>query len=373
MALRVAILGLRAPYEVEGGVELSVGELGPRLAARGCAVTVYCRRRYNRFGPGMVRGMRLIDTDTVYTRSLEAFVHTLLTTPRASLRADVVHIHAAGPALFSWLPRLLGSRSVVTIHGLDWKRDKWGPVARAVLRAGATAAARFPDRLITVGSHLRDWFRAHMGVDSTLIPNGVSPIPFEPLERAGVPGLRSKQFLLYLGRLVPEKGLDRLLTAYRESGIELPLLIVGGDTHMLEFGQRLRSAAPPGVRFTGPLFGPARDALLHHARALVQPSYLEGFPLSPLEALSAGRPVLLSDIAPHHEQLEGQEGKIGWIVEDTGWAAALRDLARAPDAALDQMGAAAAAHAAAAFSWEAAADRHLALYEGLRQGARPSS
>lgn len=361
--LRIAMVGLRAPWGTEGGVEHAVGALAPRLAARGCAVTVYCRRRYNALGPGIHRGVRLVDVDTLYTKHAEAFVHTALAAPRAALSADLVHVHATGPALFSWMPRLMGRKVVATVHGLDWRRQKWGHVARTVLRAGAWSAARWPDETIVVGQHLADAFQETHGRATTVVPNGVDPIPPQPLAAAGVGGLEPGGYLLYVGRLVPEKGLDRLLEAHAASGIRLPLVITGGATHAEAYGAALRAKAPAGVRFTGPLHGAARDALLTHARAFVLPSHLEGFPLAPLEAMSAGLPVLLSDIPPHHEILgEELDGAAGWVVPDDGWVAALQRVAAADPGMLRMMGEVGRDHVQAERSWDAAADATVAVY-----------
>ena len=361
--LRVAMVGLRAPWGTEGGVEHAVGALAPRLAARGCAVTVYCRRRYNKRGPGIHEGVRLVDVDTVYSKHAEAFVHTALAAPRAALSADIVHVHATGPALFSWMPRLLGSKVVATVHGLDWQRQKWGRVARTVLRAGAWSAATWPDETIVVGAHLAESFRETYGRATTVVPNGVDPIASQPLAAADVEGLESGGYLLYVGRLVPEKGLDRLFEAYASAGIDLPLVITGGATHAEDYGAALAASAPPGVRLTGPRHGAARDALLTHARAFVLPSHLEGFPLAPLEAMASGLPVLLSDIPPHREILtEDLDGAAGWVVPDDGWVDALRRVASADPAMLSLMGDVGREHVASARSWDAVADATVAVY-----------
>ena len=187
--LRVAMVGLRAPWGAEGGVEQSVAELAPRLVELGCEVTVFCRRRYNPLGPGEHRGVRLMDVGTVYTKHLEAIVHTAAVLPRAIQRADVVHLHATGPALLSWLPRLVGKAVVVTVHGLDWQRDKWGAGASLALRVGAASAARFPHEVIVVGQHLQRHYEETYGRATVCIPNGVGDIARPPLERGDVPGL----------------------------------------------------------------------------------------------------------------------------------------------------------------------------------------
>lgn len=358
--LRVAMVGLRAPWGTDGGVETAVGALAPRLVDLGCRVRVFCRPRHNPLGSGLHRGVELVDVPTVQARGAEAFVHTALSMPRA-LDADLVHVHATGPALFSWLPRLAGRATVVTVHGLDWEREKWGPLARTVLRAGAWSSARFPHELIVVGRHLQGHFRETYGVESTWVPNGVEPIAPRPLERGEVPGLQPGAYGVFVGRLVPEKGLERLVSAWAEAGLELPLVVVGGDQHSEAHARSLREGAPASVRFVGSRRGEARDALLTHARAFLSASRLEGFPLAPLEAMAAGRPVVLSDIPPHRELLEGAPGA-GWLVPEGGWPQALRRLAEAAPEDLQAMGALGKAHVARRFSWDRVAERTLSVY-----------
>lgn len=363
--MKVAMVGLRAPWGPEGGVEAAMASLAPRLVKRGVEVTVYCRGRYNVLGPGEHQGVRLVDVGTIYTKHLEAFVHTGRSMPAAIRGGDLVHVHATGPALWAWAPRLAGIPSVVTVHGLDWQRDKWGWAARQALRVGAWAAGRFPSRVITVSQDLAAHY-ARQGVEATWIPNGVDPIEAVPLAEAGLEGLESGRFLLLLGRLVPEKGIDGLLRAYQASGIQMPLLIVGGGSYSEGYVEKLRASAPEGVRLTGPLHGRRRDALLTHARALVLPSLLEGFPLAPLESLSAGRPVLLSDIPPHRELLGDSEA--GWLIEASPerWAEALRAVVAASDEELRRRGEAGRERVREHYDWEQIAERTAAVYNGCR-------
>lgn len=370
--MRVAMVGLRAPWGAEGGVEQSVAELAPRLVDLGCEVTVFCRRRYNPLGPGEHRGVRLMDVGTVYTKHLEAIVHTAAALPRAIRRADVVHLHATGPALLSWLPRLAGKAVVVTVHGLDWQRDKWGAGASFALKVGAASAARFPHEVIVVGQHLADHYRQTYHREAVCIPNGVGEIAQPPLERGDVPGLTSGRFLLYVGRIVPEKGLRRLIRAYKEAELDLPLVVVGGSTYAEDYLSHLRAEAPESVVFPGSRYGEARDALLRHAAAFVYPSRVEGLPLAPLEAMAAGRPVFLSDIPPHREILgitDAPEARSleragpGWRVPEAAWIDALTAAASLSADTRAALGAEAQALVRARFSWDSVARRTLEVYE----------
>jgi glycosyltransferase involved in cell wall biosynthesis len=362
--LHVAFAGLRAPWGTEGGVESHVAALAPRLARRGVHVTVYCRDRYNAHGNCYREGVRLADAFTVYSRSSEAFVHTALVAPRACLRHDIVHLHAAGPALFAPVPRLLGRRAVVTLHGRDWDRDKWGRLARAVLRHSADVGMRSADAVISVSEELRPWCADHGATDVTTIPNGVELHEDVAWDPTIFPMLEPGRYLLFLGRLVPEKGLDSLVDAAARARLPLPVVITGGATYSTAYAADLRHRAPEGrVIFTGPRFGLEKRMLLTHARAFVFPSRVEGLPVALLEAMAAGLPVLASSIAPNLEAC----GDTAWRTlppdDVVSWAAALADLAAAPAPALAARGAAARRRAADHFSWETIADRTLALYE----------
>jgi glycosyltransferase involved in cell wall biosynthesis len=354
--VRVAMVGLRAPWGPEGGIERSVAELAPRLVERGIDVTVFCRRRYNARGEGVFEGVRLVDNGTIYTKHLEAIVHTAIAAPLAAVSADLVHFHATGPAMLSWMPKALGARTVVTVHGLDWQREKWGPGARLALKAGAWCAAKVPDRVITVGEHLREHFEERYDVQALCIPNGVGAVLRRPLEDADVEGLSPRGYYLFLGRLVPEKGLETLIDAAQQGST--PLVIAGSAGTDTAYEAQLRARASNLVRFVGPKFEAARDALLSNAKALVLASTVEGLPITPLEALAAGTPVLLSDIAPHREILAGVDA--GALVE--AWPATLRSFAARPVAEIEQMGERGEAHVRAAFSWDVAADRTAACY-----------
>ena len=363
------MVGLRAPWGTEGGVETVVGKLAPRLVERGCEVTVYCRKRYNALGPGEHHGVKLVDIGTVYTRSLEALVHTGLAIPLATRDADLVHIHAMGPALWSWVPRLRKTATVVSIHGMDWQRDKWGRAARWALQAGEWSATNFANEIITVGDHLNTNLKRRHGRSSTVIPNGVDPIEYVAIEESGISDISSGQFALFLGRLVPEKGLDRLISVWNRVGGDMPLLIVGGSTHMDVYQNELKEKAGPSIRFMGPLYGRQRDALLTHARALVLPSHLEGLPLAPLEAMAASTPVWLSDIPPHHEILDATIiDRAGRIVADDQWETEIARLCTMSTTDLDAMGKAGSAHVRKHYSWSTIADKTLEIYRAAILG-----
>jgi glycosyltransferase involved in cell wall biosynthesis len=361
VSLRIAMVGLRAPG-AEGGVESAVAELAPRLARRGHAVTVYCRGRYNPHGDAIVEGVRLVDAPTVYGRTTEAFVHTGLAAPRAALRHDVVHLHACGPALFTPLVRALGRPAVVTLHGLDWEREKWGGTARAVLRSGAGAAGASASAVIAVSEALRAWAAPRFRAPVHHVPNGVSEHVPAAWDGAAFPALSPGRYLLFLGRIVPEKGLDTLLRAAAQARLDVPIVITGGAAYTDAYAARLRREAPANVIFTGPRFGAEKRMLLTHARGFVFPSHVEGLPIALLEAMAAGLPVAASSIAPNAEALRGVPHASAPPGDVGAWARALEELATADPSARARCGEAGRARARAAFGWERVVDATEAIY-----------
>lgn len=353
--MKLAMVGLRSPWGCEGGVEAAVSELAPRLVRAGCEVTVYCRGRYNPHGNTIREGVRLVDTPTLYGRSTEALVHTALAVPRAALGHDLVHLHAAGPGLFAPVARMFGAPTVVTLHGEDWLRDKWGFVARTVLRAGAASALHGANRVISVSAELAE----RLGVEH--VPNGVGEHVPHPWDDAIFPMLRPGAYHLFLGRLVPEKGLDALVDAVALAKPALPVVIVGGATYTDAWVERLRTRAGPGVVFTGAQYGLEKRMLLTHARDFVFPSRIEGLPVALLEAMAAGLPVLASEIGPNREVL-GSGGTWRRAGDVAGWADGLRELEGRSVASLREEGDAHRVRVHERFGWDAVVTETLRVY-----------
>lgn len=362
------MVGLRAPWGTEGGVEQSVASLGPRLARDGWDVTVYCRPRYNPHGSTLVAGVQLRDSPTVYGRGVEAFVHSAVAIPRASVAHDVVHVHACGPALFAWMPQVAGRATVVTLHGRDWAREKWGPAARTLLRVGAEVGVRAPDVVITVSAELAEWARGRTDAPVRHIPNGVEPHAPQPWDATVFPELTPGRYALFVGRLVPEKGLEALVAA---AGLgPLPVVVVGGAADTEAWAARLRREAPANVHFLGPRFGAEKDMLLTHAAGFVFPSRLEGMSIALLEALAAGLPTVVSDIGANREAL-GDVG--GWRVppdDPTALARALQALSDTPAETRARIGAEGRARVAARYSWDEVARATSRVYAAALERRR---
>ena len=304
--MRVMFLGLRGFPEVQGGVETHAEHLCPLLVELGCEVEVVVRSPYMPAEKGAGwRGVRFVRVWSPKSKGLEAIVHTFLGVLVAAVRRpDVLHIQAIGPALMTPLARLLGLRVVVTHHGPDYDRQKWGRFAKWALRTGERFGMRWSSARIVISQVIRNLVREKHGVDSELIPNGVTlpalPGSTDALERFG---LAPRRYVLLVSRLVPEERHLDLLEAFAQAGLAgWKLVFVGASDHPDEYQKKLIEAAGrAGTVMTGFQSGLALRELYAHAGLFVLPSSHEGLPIALLEALSYGLPVLASDIPANLE------------------------------------------------------------------------
>jgi glycosyltransferase involved in cell wall biosynthesis len=376
--VRIAFIGQRGVPATSGGIEHHVEEIGSRLAARGHDVTVYTRGNYAEKRVTEYRGMRVRYVPTVPTKRLEALVHSGLSTVAAMLpgerAADILHYHAIGPSVFSPLPRALSRRRVVlTVHGLDFDRDKWGLGARTSLRAAGWISAHVPHATITVSSNLADFYMTRYGREAHHIPNGVAaPSPRDARLITERWGLRGRDYVLFLGRLVPEKAPDLLVRAFRDVRTDARLVIAGGSSFTDDYARSVEAIAAqdPRVIMAGPVYGDLRDELYTNAAGFVLPSNLEGQPLTLLEAASYRLPVIASDIPAHVEVLLGSGP--GSRMFRSGDQADLRDVLAGSlsDPAGEREGAARLAERVTRdYDWDATTDATEAVYSAvLRAG-----
>jgi glycosyltransferase involved in cell wall biosynthesis len=363
--LRVAMIGLRGIPATYGGVERAVEELSANLVDRGHDVTVYARSGYSAADVREHRGVHVVRLPQVNTKHLEAASHSTLALAHAIVRQrfDLIHFHATGPGALSALPRLIGTPTIVTVQGLDWRREKWGPGARAVLQAAAALSVRGPDRTIVVSKELRRYFAERHGVDCVYIPNGVEYDPGEGISPD--PDLQPDGFILFLGRLVREKHVHTLLKAYRRVRTGLPLVVAGPDSHSAEYVAGLASlaAVDPRVRLIGPKYGIEKTWLMRNALAFVQPSSIEGLPIALLEALAAGRYPIVSSIPENLEPVTigatilGQTVRVG---DEHDLASAIQAAIAVPDRA--EVGRRLQTHVRTTYDWRAIAAMTEATY-----------
>lgn len=319
--MRIAMIGQRGVPATHGGVERHVEEIGSRLAARGHDVTVFVRPSYSDYGGSAYRGMDVQRVPTVSTRHLDAIVHATLSTLAAMRRRfDVIHYHALGPGVPALLPKLASrSRVVQTIHGLDSRRAKWGPLAQSALGLAEWMSGRVPHETIVVSSDLHAYYQDRYRREAHLIRNGVNPpVTREPQLIVEEYGLARHKYVLFVGRLVPEKAPDLLIRAFKHIPGDWRLVIAGGSSFTGDYVRSLHELAAddPRVVFTGYVYGDMLDELYSNAAAFVLPSTLEGLPLTLLEAIAYGAPVIASDIPPHREIID--RSAVGHMLFTTG-------------------------------------------------------
>lgn len=301
------MIGLKGLPATHGGVERHVEQLGTRLAAMGHSVTVYTRPTYSDPSVTSHLGMSLKSAPTWGTKHTDAIVHSAIASVDALGQGyDIIHYHSIGPCLTAPLTAPSRSRVIATIHGQDWRRAKWGKLASSMLRLGEHMALRVADGTICVSRSLTQEYRASGHDTVTYIPNGFSLVAGDDLEYLSSLSLEDGRYLLFVGRLVPEKGAHHLIEAWKAAGKPLPLVVAGDTSHTDDYVARLRSL-DSDVVFTGYVYGARLAALFRHAGLFVLPSSLEGLPIVLLEALAYGSPVLSSDIPPCEEVL-GAEG-----------------------------------------------------------------
>lgn len=307
--MKIAMFGHKRIPSREGGVEIVTEELSVRMAQRGHDVVCYNRRRKDQPAVGDYRGVRVVDVPTVDKKGLAAVSASFFAALRVCFsRARVVHIHAEGPAFMCWLPRLFGKRVIVTVHGLDWQREKWqGGFGSKFIHAGEKMAVRFAHRIVVLSKNMQAYFQDTYGRATDFIPNGVCPPDILPPQLiAEELGLQKDNYILFLGRLVPEKGIHYLIEAFRQIKTDKKLVIAGGSSDTNRYVQQLRETAAEDARITfcGFVQGQKLQELYSNAYIYTLPSDVEGMPLSLLEAMSYGNCCLVSDIPECAEVVE---------------------------------------------------------------------
>ena len=262
-----------------------------------------------------------------------------------------------------WIPKLFGKKCIATIHGLDHQRAKWGKFASWYIRTGEKCAVRFADELIVLSRDVQKYFQDTYNRETVFIPNGVSavnPVPAE--EITGLYGLHKDDYILFLGRVVPEKGEKYLIEAYKSLKTDKKLVIAGGASDTGAYLQELRELAgeEPNIIFTGFVQGRVLEELYSNAYIYVLPSDLEGMPLSLLEAMSYGNCCLTSDI-PECADVLGEYG----LTFPRGDVPTLRELLRQlcedPDR-VARFKAGAADYICSRYDWDDVTEKTLQLY-----------
>ena len=305
--MKIAMIGHKRIPSREGGIEIVVEELATRLVEKGHVVDVYNRKGKNVLDKNVkvkkikeYKGVNIKEVFTFENKTLNAIVYTIIATIKALFgRYDVIHYHAEGPCSMLWLPHLFKIKTVATIHGLDWQRSKWGGFATKYLKFGEKMATKYADEIIVLSKGVQKYFKDTYNRETSFIPNGVNK---PTIRTANIIkkqfGLDKEEYILYLARIVPEKGLHYLLDAFKEIDTDKKLVIAGGASHTNEYFEEIKKKASKDERviMTGFVQGEVLDELYSNCCLYCLPSDIEGMPISLMEAMSYGCNVLTSDI-----------------------------------------------------------------------------
>ena len=375
--MKIAVIGVKGLPARQGGIERACQELYPRLTRLGHSVELFARPSYTKkrgFSRYMYQGIKITSIPALPLRGFDALFCAALGTVMAIFGDyDVIHFHALGPSLFSWLPRWFSSAKIVTTcHGLDWQRAKWGRLSSSIIYLGEKVAVRYAHRLIVVSQDLQNYFAKTYNLDTVYIPNGPGEFTATDDKLGYVEFLRLKpqRYLLFLGRLVPEKRPDLLISAFQKlKPQEWKLVLTGGSSDTEQYGSELRRLADnnPNIIFTGELQGKRLAEIIRGAGLFVLPSDLEGLPLVMLEAMKEEIPVLASDIPPHR-QLIGRDK--GFLFRSGQLNSMIDSLATAIEkpSTRNAMAKRAKEHITAIYNWDKIAYQNLEVYSQLFAG-----
>lgn len=371
--MKIAMLGHKRIPSREGGVEVVVEELSKRMVALGHSVTCYNRSGHHVSGKEFdgknlteYMGIKLKYVPTLNMKGMAAMTSSVTGAIAAAFgKYDVVHFHAEGPSAMCWLPKLFGKRIIVTVHGLDHQRAKWGKAARTYIMMGEKNAVKYADEIIVLSKGVQEYFKDTYGRQTNFIPNGVNRPEIRRADEIKTRfGLDKDSYILFLGRLVPEKGIRYLIEAFKDVKTDKKLVIAGGSSDTDEFMQELKelSRGDSRIMFTGFVQGQILEELYSNAYVYSLPSDLEGMPLSLLEAMSYGNCCLVSDIAECAEVVEDKavlfqksnvdalKYKLQMLCDDAAIVNSYK--ADASDFICDK------------YSWDDVVDRTLKLYGG---------
>ncbi len=369
-ALRIAMLGTRGVPASYSGFETCVEELGARLAARGHEVTVYCRVPHVSYPGATYRGMRLVRLPTIRSKHLDTIAHTLLSSLHAlAMRFDIALYFNVGNSPVTWVPRVAGQRVVLNVDGLDWKRRKWGRFARWYIRSCERWAARFPHRMVTDSRRVQQYYQQRYGAVSTYIAYGAEPVSAPPGPHLMRHGLEPGRYILFVGRLVPENCAHHLVEAFAELATDLRCVIVGDAPYAAAYIRSLRATSDPRVLFTGYLFGEGYRELLSNAYCFVETSEVGGTHPALLEAMAAGRCVVVNDTPENLETIGDAGFSYPGEMGDAGLRAVLERLLKDPALVVEQ-GARGRERVRARYSWDGVADDYEALFREVAGAPR---
>jgi glycosyltransferase involved in cell wall biosynthesis len=372
--VKIALLGTRGIPASYSGFETCVEQLGQRLVERGHSVTVYCRSHHIDYPEPVYKGMRLVKLPTIRNKYLDTLVHSLICSLHAlPRRYDIGLYFIAGNSPVTWIPRLVGTRTILNVDGLDWKREKWPAVAKKYIQFAERLATFLPNRYLTDSHVVQTYYRDRFGSTPAYIPYGSDVEPLPAGETLAEFGLEPRRYVLFVGRLVPENCAHHLVAAFRQLDTDLKCVIVGDAPYAEEYNAELRRLAgdDPRIVFTGYQFGRAYQELGANAYLFAGTSGVGGTHPAFIEAMAFGNCIVVHNTPENEETI----GAAGLTYDGKAGADGLRPvLARllGDPALVADYRARAQAHAQATYSWESVTDAYERLFYAVRREPVPA-
>ena len=315
--VKIAMLGHKRIPSREGGVEIVVEELATRMVEKKNVVVVYNRKGKNVQDKNAdkdkkklkeYKGVKIKTIPTINKKGIDALLYSFFASIAVAFKKyDVIHYHAEGPCAMLWIPKIFRKKIVVTIHGLDWQRSKWGGFATKYIKFGEKMAVKYAEKIIVLSKGVQKYFKDTYNRDTVFIPNGVNK---PEIRKSNIIkekyGLDKNDYILFLARIVPEKGLHYLIEAFKQLNTNKKLVIAGGASHTNEYLEKIKEIVKDDNRIimTGFVQGQELEELYSNCYLYCLPSDIEGMPLSLLEAMSYGNKCLVSNIEENIQVVE---------------------------------------------------------------------
>lgn len=372
--MKIALLGTRGVPASYSGFETCVEQLGQRLAKRGHDVTVYCRSHHIAYDKPSYKGMRLVKIPTIPNKYLDTIVHSFICSLHALLQSyDIGLYFIAGNSPVTFIPRLVGTKTILNVDGLDWKREKWPVLAKKYIKLAEYLATKLPTAYLTDSKVVQTYYRNEHESEPHYIPYGSEVDLESPGDTLAKYGLEPGRYILFVGRLVPENCAHHLVDAFRKLDTDMKCVIVGDAPYAQEYIQSLHDRARDDDRiiFTGYVFGKGYHELSTNALIFVETSGVGGTHPALLEAMAFGSCVVTHDTAENQETI----GDAGFIYDGTVGSEALNEvlerLIQQPDL-VTQYASLAVERAKSVYSWESVTDQYEHLFYELMRKRYPA-
>ena len=368
--LKIAMIGIKAIPARFGGFETAVDEISRGMVRLGNEVVVYNRSGMSLHRGTDYEGVKLVSLPTFRSKNLSTIVHALLATMHVTFnRVDVVHYFTTGTTLFAPVPRLLGMKVVCSVDGTDWQRGKWGKFARWYLRASERLATWFCNGLIADSQAVLRYYLETHRANSFLVTYGMRESKCEGIEWLERFGLKSREYVLFVGRLVPENNIHHLISAFERTKTDKKLVIVGDDPWEKKYVGLLKATKDPRVVFTGGVYGDGYEQLQRNAYLFALPDEVGGTHPALVEAMGFGNCVLVNDTESNLEVIGHAGFSYRGAEDDIDLQRQLQFLLDSPELA-EKYRAAAEERARSNYSWEKVTREHAAVYHRVVNDSR---